>query len=131
MSDNYTEAVICLGSNVDCRRAKIDGAIDGLGGVCEVLESTGIYETEADNHTDAPFFNLVMRCRCTLSLDEMLACCKELEARAGRLSESKATGIMPLDVDIIVWDGRVIDPRQYAKPYFTLGYKRLQTADVR
>lgn len=125
MSATSSEAVICLGSNVDCRRFNIDSALDRLSDVCDVIKSTGIYETEADNHKDAPFFNLVMRCRCRLSLDDMLRRCKELEIKAGRLPDSKATGIMPLDVDIIVWDGQVIDERQYAKPYFTLGYDKL------
>lgn len=123
MSD-HNSAVICIGSNVADRRSVVAAALGAVsrGGVVRV--SSGLYETEADNGVDAPYINLVAVVDVGLDLDSLRAVAKKLERDAGRTAESTSSS-MPLDIDIIMWNGAVVDRRQYEKPYFKEGYAKI------
>lgn len=127
MTDNkpdFNKAVVCIGSNVGNRRDVVAATLAAVSRDGLVTVSSGVYETEADNGFDAPYINLVAVVETPHSLSGLKALAKELEREAGR-TELSSSSAMPLDVDIIVWNGVVIDTRQYGKPYFKEGYARV------
>ncbi len=127
--DKYNCAVICIGSNVANRHAVVDAALVDVscGGVVRV--SSGLYETDADNGVDAPYINLVAVVDIALDLDTLKALTKKLEREAGRTVASTSSA-MPLDIDIIMWNGDVVDRRQYEKSYFKEGYAKVAVSQV-
>ena len=51
---------------------------------------------------------------------------KTMEREAGRMSDCKQTGDIPLDIDIVVWNNNVVRPRDWEQPYFQTGLKQLK-----
>lgn len=60
-----------------------------------------------------------------LDLDTLKNSFKTMEREAGRTPDSKLTGDIPLDIDVVVWNNRVIRPRDWEQPYFQTGLKQL------
>ena len=129
MSDRLNSAVICIGSNVADREAVVSAALGDVsrGGVVRV--SSGLYDTAADNGIDAPYINLVALVDVAHDLDSLRALAKKLEREAGRTAASTSLA-MPLDIDIIMWNGAVVDRRQYEKPYFKEGYAKISVTQI-
>lgn len=60
-----------------------------------------------------------------LDLDTLKNSFKTMERESGRTPDSKLTGDIPLDIDVIVWDNHIIRPRDWEQPYFQTGLKQL------
>lgn len=125
-SDNISTAIICVGSNVPSRVSNINNAIDTLKSHCDIIDCTMPYECPDDSGLGAPYVNMVLKCHTRTSLQTFRNLLKDLEKQFGRNSSSKQSGIMPLDIDIVVWQGMVIDSYEYSRPYFRIGLERLQ-----
>ena len=65
---------------------------------------------------------MVGRFTCETDMDELGATMKRWECEAGRVPRSKS---VPLDIDIVLFDGRIIRPRDYGQEYFKIGYRAL------
>lgn len=118
MSIHHTD--ICLGSNVGPRRQKVLDSVDALKEFCEVRSVGPLVESDDITGRGAPYVNLAVRCTTALGIEEFGAKLHELEVAAGRLPSSKAEGVMPLDADIVVWDGAVVNRRDYNASFFRL-----------
>lgn len=122
------QTVICIGSNVACRRANIDYACKMLSDVCRDCITSGVYETDDDSGLGAPYLNMVVICRCIICREALQTMAKKLEKDCGRDECSKVRGEMPLDIDIVVWEGDVVDDYEFGRPYFIEGYRRVSPA---
>ena len=120
-------AVICIGSNTADREARVNRAITAFATLGSVLRQSSIYDNAADNGIDPPYLNTVILLATALSLADLCAKCGHIEAAAGRTPESKARGAVPLDADVVIFNDTVMRPRDYARPYFTIGYKQIIT----
>ena len=98
-----------LGSNVGDRRANLQAAVDALPrhGV-RVLASSSTYDTEPVGEVlDQPeFLNACVRIETALEPDELLAACKAVERELGRAPGGMRHGPRPIDVDVLLLDGR-------------------------
>lgn len=103
----------------------LSNAIARLACMCDILESSSVYEAPDDSGLGAPYLNVVMKVTTRFTLDDFRACLKSLEQEFGRNELSKSTGCMPLDVDIILWDSEIVDRYQYSKDYFQKGFAEL------
>lgn len=121
--------VISLGSNSHDRQSQMDFAIRHLKSILKNVLVSSIYETPAINGKDAPYFNAVAFAETDLSIEETTALMKQWEQSCGRTSESKQQGIIPIDLDIVVWDNKIIKERDFIMPYFTKGYKQIVVSD--
>ena len=100
----------CLGGNLGDRLAAMTNALtlldahDGM----RMVSCSSIYETEPWAVTDQPnFLNLVAGFETTLAPVDLLALCKDVEARIGR-TESYRWGPRLIDVDILLYGDQVI-----------------------
>ncbi|MDO4320164.1 MAG: 2-amino-4-hydroxy-6-hydroxymethyldihydropteridine diphosphokinase [Bacteroidales bacterium] len=118
-------AVICLGSNTPDASLRIALALDGLRRSADVLQTSDAYVNDDDTGRGAPYTNLVAECDTTCTLEDMCDIITRLETEGGRTADSKATAVMPIDIDIVIWDGDILRPYDYTRPYFTRGYTRL------
>lgn len=93
-----------LGCNQGDRRAALQAALDELPAVgAAVLAVSAIYETEPVGEvTDQPaFYNACARIETALGPEALLAACKEVERRGGRVPGGPRHGPRPIDVDVL------------------------------
>lgn len=124
------EAILVIGSNQqdasgDHRAANIMSALGFLRSLCPIIEQSGIYETPDCLGKGRKYMNAVVRLRVDGEESDFNAMLKHLEVRMGRTRECRALGIVPLDIDIVVWDGTVRRPADYAAAYFRRGLESL------
>jgi len=117
--------ILCLGSNTSDASVRIARAIESLSRQLTVVKTSRAYINDDDTGRGAPYLNMVARCSTTMPLERLTDILAELEAEGGRTSASKAAAVMPLDIDIVVWDDRVVSPHDFSRPYFTTGYRQL------
>ena len=125
MSDCFS-TVLCLGSNVADREQIISRAIARLEILCNITLSSSIYEAPDDSGLGGPYLNVVMSVVHDLPYDEFRLRLKEMECEFGRNEQAKSIGYMPLDVDIIIWNGEIVDRYQYSREYFQKCYRELK-----
>lgn len=112
--------VICLGSNAPDGEAKINAAVSMLQSKgCHVCSSSPIYPSSHG------YLNQVVAIDSeNIGYDQavLTALAKWIERRLGRLPAMKAAGQVPIDIDIVILDGRIVRSADYSTPYFQQGY---------
>lgn len=117
--------VICLGSNTQCRTEIIHSAIERIAELCRIVSQSAMYEAPDESGLGAPYVNVVLSVVPSLPSETFRNELKGLERAYGRDERSKSIGVMPLDADIIIWDGEIVDPYQYSREYFQIGYREI------
>lgn len=103
------KAWLGLGSNVGDRLANLRAARDGLNarGI-EVLASSGVYETapQAGAVGQQDFLNAAVRVETALEPEELLKAVKDIELELGRDPDAPRHAPRPVDIDLLLIDGR-------------------------
>ncbi|MBO4964888.1 MAG: 2-amino-4-hydroxy-6-hydroxymethyldihydropteridine diphosphokinase [Muribaculaceae bacterium] len=118
---------LSLGSNCGDRHVNIRAAIDWLDTIAHVEQCSAIYETDSINGDGTKYCNCVLICSTELDVDKLDKTLKEYEIRAGRTAACRERGEVPIDLDIVIADGKIIRPRDYARSYFTHGLHLITT----
>ncbi len=110
-----------LGSNVGDRAGRLEAALRDLALVpgVEVVRRSSWIETAlvGEGPPQGAFLNGVAELRTTLPPAALLAVCKALEARAGRVLPAPRNHPRPLDLDLLLWGTQVIDTRDLVVPH--------------
>lgn len=121
-----TVAVISVGSNSDDRSQRVELAIEFLREILRDTHVSSIYETEDFHHNNkAPYTNAVVVGKTVISQDALNLSLKEFEQHAGRDEKARTEGHVPIDLDIVIWGGRIIRNNDFERPYFNIGYREL------
>ncbi|OGR80738.1 MAG: 2-amino-4-hydroxy-6-hydroxymethyldihydropteridine diphosphokinase [Elusimicrobia bacterium GWC2_64_44] len=101
---------LSLGSNLGDRLQNLNAALDLLGsGGCRLLRVSPVYETAPLYYLKQPaFFNLAAACETELSPEGVLALIGRVEGALKRRRLVR-NGPRTVDVDILFYDGRIID----------------------
>ena len=92
-----------------------------------VAASSSIYETVACGSIKSPnYLNAVVKIFTDTDHQELHNVLKTMEKAHGRTPESKLSGKIPLDIDIVVWNGEIIRPQDWKQDYFQTGLKELE-----
>lgn len=77
--------------------------------------------------SSAPFTDVVLLGYTTLELDELQRLLKALEERASRTPEQRLEHPerIPIDIDLITWDGTILKPKDCTRPYLQQGLAEL------
>lgn len=117
---------LSLGSNLGDRRENLRLAISALAAraveilkVSPVVESPALLPADAAPDWNAPFLNLVVRCRTELSPDALLADIKKIERKLGR-TEERHWAPRPIDIDILTFDDLVLESDHLTIPHAAL-----------
>ena len=116
-------AIISIGSNTARKDALVRDALNRLG--TTVLDATPPFADPDDNLPSAPYLNIIACIATNLDYDSLRLRFKALEREAGRSPSSKDVGLVPLDIDIVVFNGEVKRPADFDRLYFQHGYSRL------
>jgi 2-amino-4-hydroxy-6-hydroxymethyldihydropteridine diphosphokinase len=108
-----------LGSNLGDREAAIREAFRMLGGVCEELRLSSIYETEPVDVVAQPrFLNAVATGATRLDPRGLLAAVQAVERSLGRnRSAEQRRGPRTIDVDILLCEGHLSDDPELTLPH--------------
>lgn len=111
------DVIIGLGSNIRGRQ-NIKKAIEILeSGFC-VCQFSGPIITSPVGIEDQPdFFNAVVLIKTSLSRNELNVRLKEIEDEMGRDRTRPKFGPREIDLDIIVWNGEVVDDDYYERDF--------------
>lgn len=117
--------IVSIGSNsADCH-SQVDDAINHLKLKFENVLVSSVYETPALNGVDPSYLNAVAVAYSSLEINQVNAIMKQWEVECGRTPESKIKGVIPIDLDIVVWNDEIIRPKDFSYSFFIQGYNQL------
>lgn len=120
-----TSLVVGIGSNVADRENKVTRAIEALRGAFRRVNVSDVYESAPFSGQGDPYTNAVFAGITTMSMSDVIEFLKQTEADAGRNSASSREGQVELDLDLVIWDGRIVRPKDFERLYFNVGYRQL------
>lgn len=112
------EAIISLGSNTEKKILELATIL--LAETFQLISQSEIIESNAiGEHYQSPFYNQAIKLLSGYEKDETIQIFKETEIKLGRTPQSKSQGIVPLDIDLIIWEGVV-----YKDDYYRFDFVR-------
>lgn len=128
MRAEFHRAVLSFGSNDFFKgRNNIDQAIEYLnGGYGEFTARSEIYTSKPCglNSGDKDYYNCVGFFKTHLSINELEKELKNFEVLMGRQKDD-INHEVPVDIDIVMWEGVIVRPLDYEREYFKKGYDSL------
>lgn len=120
--------IICIGSNHN-PASNIKKAVETLSslfpditwGDTVATVAEGVPVSVPDYHNRAAVFSTSM------DVSSLKHRFKEIEKACGRGSDSKSTGIVPLDIDLLQYDGDILKPLDMQKEYVRRALSSLKT----
>ena len=122
-------AVIGIGSNTADSRANVEAAVAWCISqfntvVCSSVYSTRPYGAKACavgfDYTNTVVIAMTEKGAGTIN--DML---KSYEAEHGRDSNSRTSGIVTIDLDLVMYDDNVMRPQEIDREYFAKGYREI------
>lgn len=123
------KVIVSIGSNSPDRGVRVDAAV---GRLCEVLSEcrvSDIYETPEYSGRYPAYYNCVVEGFTSLDIKSLEILLKDYERSAGRCAESKLTGIVPIDLDVVEYGGEILRPVEFDREYFAIGYRQLHNKE--
>lgn len=117
--------ILSLGSNSLDREWQMKQAIKQIKQLFTKVVLSEIYEVGAHNGIDAPYLNAVAVASTSMTLDEVSVVCKQWETICGRTPASKLQGVIPIDIDVVVWNGEIVRETDYSRDYVAKGIVQL------
>ena len=122
---NTHSCLLCIGSNY-YRTAYMAYARNDLKKYFPDIRFGPETETEAiGSRFLSPFSNQVASFETTLSAEEVRTVLKQIEHDNGRLPEDKAQGVVKMDIDLLMYDDRVLKPQDMERDFVREGMKEL------
>jgi len=107
-----------LGANVGDRLANLRMALARLQTLARLEAVSSLYETQPQGVSDQPlFFNAVCLISTGLEPQALLRFLKNLEWEIGRRPGGQTWGPRPIDLDILLYDDRVVDAPELTVPH--------------
>jgi 2-amino-4-hydroxy-6-hydroxymethyldihydropteridine diphosphokinase len=111
------ECLISLGSNIDPEHY-FDRALTILSQECRLLARSAAIRTTPVGYQHQPdFLNAALLVSTSLEREAFRAYLKEVEDRLGRVRGAIKSGPRTMDLDMVAWDGEVIDQGYYQYDY--------------
>ena len=116
---------IGLGSNTPDREYQIKKAIEHICGYLSKCDISSVYESPAFNGKDKPYLNAVIHGYASQDYDSVIKFLKDWEASCGRTQVDTLEGIIPIDLDLVIWNQHIKRPKDFERHYFNRGYREL------
>ena len=101
-------AIIMLGSNTDVTK-NMELTLNKLVECFEITNKSLQVNTEPVGHQfSANFNNVALKLLSKDTIEETIATFKQIEQEIGRKPDSKLTGIIPIDIDLIFWNNALV-----------------------
>lgn len=118
--------VLLIGSNsADCMKS-VASCVDWLGTILSNAFVSEVYKTPALNGVDNDYLNAVAIGKTNMEYEEFKAMTKKYEQECGRTPESKLIGVIPIDIDVVLWNRKLLKERDFKQNYFQEGWMMLE-----
>lgn len=119
--------IVGIGSNAADREATVARACAILAARFSDFRASSIYTTPAEGScAGAPdYCNAVALFSTDAECETLERFFKGMETDFGRTPECKTLGLVPLDIDVVVWDDCILRPRDMARDYMRIGLRQL------
>lgn len=115
---------LSLGSNIEPRLEYLDRAVTALESIGQIKQLSPIYETEPlGPDQQAWHLNQAVKLETVLEPIELLHSCKQIEQALGRTQREK-WGPREIDIDILFYNGTVVDTPELVIPHLELPNRR-------
>lgn len=123
--EETNELILCLGSNRE-REWNIGRAAERLrASFVSARFAPAVYTTPVGCASTIPFLNQVVIAYTSCSIEECRRLIKSIEAELGRTASDKAAGRIPIDIDLLCWNGQVLKADDWARGYVADGVRYL------
>ena len=117
--------IIGIGSNLDAE-TNIPIMLDILKTHVEILKVSTMLKTAPIGIVDQPeFTNGAVKIATDLNLEELTKLLKSIEDQMGRDRSAPKFGPRNIDLDIVVWNGKIVD-----KDYYTRDFLQKSVAEL-
>jgi 2-amino-4-hydroxy-6-hydroxymethyldihydropteridine diphosphokinase len=117
MNSRANTVIVGIGSNIDAD-AHIRRMLDLLGSRVRILKTSKFITTKPIGITDQPdFTNGAVKIETDLSQDELKALLISIEDQLGRNRQVPRFGPRTMDLDIVIWNGEVVDDDYYSRDF--------------
>lgn len=107
-----------IGSNLGDRQANILAALQRLRARAQILTVSAFYESEAADGAQGPaYLNVAAALRSELDAESFARFARDVELAVGRARGTRRLEARPIDIDLLIYDGRVVQPQLDARPY--------------
>ena len=122
---NVNRAVIGLGSNINAEE-NIRRAKEAIAGEFTLIKSSSFVETEPVGFKEQDrFINGALLIETELNARGLKSWLKSLEIKLGRAKTDNKYGPRTIDLDILVWNGEVVDEEVYEREFLRKSIKEL------
>lgn len=112
------EFYVGIGSNLGDRQANILAALQRLRTRAQIVAVSAFYESEAADGAQGPaYLNVAAALRSELDAQSFASFAADVERAVGRARGARRLEARPIDVDLLVYDGNVVQPQLDARPY--------------
>ena len=118
--------VLSIGSNAVDKAERLAFGLDELRSRLVVVARSEAYVTPALNGRDADYLNAVAVVQADIDFDSLNVLLKQIETLCGRMPQSKMSGVIPLDLDIVIALGNVVRPGDFDRQYFQIGWNQIK-----
>ncbi len=123
--DNLKPCTIGFGSNAPDREKNVRRAIDYISERLTDVKVSSIYDTPAVSGDGSTYTNAVLHGRTSMSSEQLVTLLKDYETMEGRASSHEQEGVVVIDLDLVIYDSRILRPRDFERHYFNRGYSEL------
>lgn len=121
-----SEVFLSFGSNYGDKKGNVEAALRWIGSLLDDTQSSDVYETPEVHGYGASYFNAVACGKTGLELEEFNRRLKVYERDCGRTDEARIRKEVPIDIDIVIWDGEIIRPVDFSREFFRIGYEDIR-----
>lgn len=122
---NMTSFVIGLASNTDDAEFQMEQAVQSLQTIFKKASVSSFYQSASISGDGSTYTNAVMAGLTEMNHNELSEKLKKLELKHGRDEQARREKRVPLDLDLVIWDGRIERQNDFEQPYFNRGYREL------
>ncbi|MDE6652398.1 MAG: 2-amino-4-hydroxy-6-hydroxymethyldihydropteridine diphosphokinase [Paramuribaculum sp.] len=124
MDSDRHKVYLSIGSNHENCLAYVEQASSRLQSVLTDWKMCSPYKTEAINGVDADYLNAVAVGYWNGDEESLNQICKSIERALGRTRDNKSHSV-EIDIDLVCFDDDILRPADYAREYFSIGFKEL------
>lgn len=117
---------ISIGSNCGDRDAQVKLARSWLLSLLQDGVASSVYETPAVGYLGSPYMNCVVAGFCDRTVEELEKLCKSYEREHGRDELSRKEKRVPVDIDIVTENDRVLRDFDYRQRFYRIGLEECQ-----
>lgn len=125
----FHRAVIGIGSNTADSKVNVEAAIAWCAGYFSAVDYSSVYSTRPYGAKACAvgydYTNAVVIAITDMEAADVNDALKHYETEHGRDSGSRASGIVTIDLDLVIYDDKVLRPQEINREYFAKGYNEL------